>query len=214
MKKSLLVITVLSALPLLGAEPENIVVNGDFQTGTGNFFYETPGWYNRGAGAGQGYNARAKMGPSELGAYAATINDRYDAATGKLGTTAHFQKTAHVIREGDSFTLSYQWRPFDDFWQKSRDTVRFVLSATEDDTLGSPVVWSVTLNSDFFTGSIISMKDVTHTTGVVPAAAVGKKLMICFFGVDTEDGGTGKTHFARVDNIVIVSETANVQSKK
>ena len=154
------------------------------------------------------------MGVPGLGAYAATINDRYDAATGKLGPTAHFQETAHVIRQGDSFTPSHQWRPFDDFLQKSRDTVRFVLSATEGDTLGSPMVWSVTLNSDFFTGSIISMKDVTHTAGVVPAAAVGKKLMNCFFGLDTEDGVTGKTNFARADNIVIFSETANVQPKK
>jgi hypothetical protein len=198
----------LYALPLSTAQAQNLVLNGDFQTGKSEAFHSTPGWYNRGTGLNQGTNARTELGSPGLGAFAATINDRYDAAQGKFGPLAHFQKTGHTIQAGDAFKLSYQWRPFDDFWQKSRDTVRFVLYATQDDRGGSPVVWSATFDSDFFTGSIISMKDVTQTTEVVSLAAVGKKLLICFFGLDTVDGVNGSSHFARVDNIVITLQSA------
>ena len=42
MKTVLPIVLALSALPLFEAEPQNLVVNGDFQTGTGIYFYATP----------------------------------------------------------------------------------------------------------------------------------------------------------------------------
>lgn len=191
-----------SASFLSGAEPQNLIQNGDFQSGAGVAFHSTPPWYNRGTGLNQAVNARVDLGG---GAYAATINDRYDAAAGKFGPTAHTQRTNHVIQAGDVFTLCYDWRPLDEYWQKRRDTVRFVLYATADDTIGGREVWSVSLTSDFFLGDIKVFKSVTQETAVVGAAAVGKKLMVTFHGLDTEDGVGGKPHYARVDNIVLTA---------
>lgn len=193
----------LSALPLSAVEPENLVENGDFQTGNGNQFYAITGWYNCGTGLNQGASARTDTGPGLPGEFSATINDRFDSANNKFGPTAHSQRTKHVIQAGDAFSLSYDWRPADEFWQKRRDIVRFVLFATEDNNLSGPRVWSETLDSDFFFGRHTEIKFVSQETKVVPAAAVGKRLFILFHGLDTEDGTTGNTHYARVDNIKV-----------
>jgi hypothetical protein len=65
------------------------------------------------------------------------------------------------------------------------------------------VLWSSVLTSDFFLGVITTPKRVTQETAVVSDAAAGRKLMVCFHGLDTEDGAGGTIHFARVDNIVV-----------
>jgi hypothetical protein len=213
MKPYSLIISLLGVPALSAADPQNLIRNGDFQAGSGVQFYAVQDWYNHGKGRRQDLNARTDAGFGMPGEFAATINDRYDAAAGKFGPTAHVQKTEHVIRPGDAFALSYVWRPADENWQKRRDTVRFVLFATEDDTLAARVVWSVVLTSDFFLGDIRSMKFVTQETDPVPPAAVGKKLIVTFFGVDTEDGIGGSTHFARVDDIVVSVVTPDPEIK-
>ncbi|MCU0793432.1 MAG: hypothetical protein MUE42_11430 [Opitutaceae bacterium] len=196
----------LSALSASAAEPQNLIVNGDFQTGKTPAFHSTPPWYNRGTGLNQGSSARKDAaGP---GVFVAIVNDRYDAAAAKFGPVAHTQKTAYVIQAGDRFNLAYEWSPADIYWQKGRDTLRFVLYATADDKIGSPVVWSSVHTADFFTGNIEMMKYATFQTEPVNEAAVGKKLILCFHGMDTVDGTTGNTHFARVDNIVVTAEPA------
>jgi hypothetical protein len=204
----------LAATPLCSAAADNLVANGDFENGKDNAFHSTSNWYNIGEGLRQDYNARTNMGVLMSGFFAATVNDRYDSAAKKFGPVAHSQKTGYAVKEGDIFTLNYAWRPYDYNWQPERDTIRFVLYATSDDKVRGPVLWSSTLTSDFFKGSINVAKVVSQKTTPVTAAAAGKKLFVVFHGIDTVDGVKGETNFARVDNIVVTSSRAPEQPAK
>lgn len=195
-----LALAALSSLPL---HAQNLVVNGDFENGQGTAFYATPPWYNGGAGLNQGTGARSDKGPVITGSFSAIVSDRYNAVEGKFGSLAHTQKTTHTIKAGDSFTLSYDWRPADKNWQTNRDTVRFVLYATFDNRMGGPVVWTFEHTSEFYRGNIEMGKDVFAISSVVTKEAVGKNLFILFHGMDTVDGVEGSIHWARVDNIVV-----------
>ncbi len=203
MKSNILKFYGLCALSSVALHAENLVVNGDFESGEGNAFYATPPWYNRGTGFNQGTNARSDQGAVIAGSFSATVNDRYDSETGKFGPVVHVQKTKHMIEAGDSFTLSYEWRPADTYWQRSADTVRFVLYATANDNAGGEVVWSAELTSEFFTRKLESTLPVSETTEVVNAEAVGHSLFVMFYGLDTKDNGSGVAHWARVDNIEV-----------
>lgn len=214
MKKSLFCLCLLTALPLWAGQSANLVTNGDFETGTSNFFWGTPGWYNLGKGLRQDLNARTDKSVITSGSFSAGVNDRYDAANKKYSALAHSQITKHIIQPGDVFTLSYDWHPVDQYWQTNRDTVRFVLFATNDDTLGGKVVWSVELMSDFFRQPVGTVKSVVQELPPLPEAAAGRKLMLVFHGIDTEDGVNGSTHFARVDNISITVELPSKKSVK
>jgi hypothetical protein len=214
MKNVLLCICALTTLPLWAGQSANLVTNGDFETGTANFFWGTPGWYNLGKGLRQDLNARTDKRVITSGGFSAGVNDRYDAANKAYNALAHCQITKHIIQPGDLFTLSYDWHPVDEYWQTNRDTVRFVLYATSDDTLGGKVVWSVELLSDFFRQPLNSVKSVVQELTPVPEVAVGRKLMLVFHGMDTEDGVNGSTHFARVDNISITVELPATKSVK
>lgn len=214
MKKSILCLCALSALPSWAAQSANLVANGDFETGTANFFWGTPGWYNMGKGKRQDVNARSDKAPIIAGRYSVGVNDRYDAANKELGSVAHSQITKHIIQPGDVFTLSYDWQPLDQFWQTGRDTVRFTVFATSDDTLGGKIVWSVDLDSDFYRQPLGTVKSVVQELPRVPEAAVGRKLMFMFHGMDTVDGVNGNTHFARVDNVSITVELPKISVPK
>jgi hypothetical protein len=204
MKSLILKTCLLTALSSVTVQAENLVRNGDFETGKGNAFFASPPWYNRGTGLNQGTNARSDQGAVITGSSSAIVSDRYVTEGDKLGPSAHVQKTDHTIQEGDSFTVSYEWRPADRFWQRSTDTVRFVLYATANDKLAGPVVWSSELTSEFFEGNITNVTSVFETSSVVSADAAGSHLFVMFYGVDTVNGGTdGTPHFARVDNIEI-----------
>lgn len=207
MKSSLLKICALIALSSVAAqaeEPKNLVENGDFETGTGKAFYETPPWYNWGKGLNQGTSARLDESAVIDGSFSASVNDRCSVAEGKYTANVCFnQKTKYIIRQGDSFSFSYYWFPADTYWQTSRDTIRFVLFATADDKMSGPVVWSSEHLSDFFKGSIRSAMAVRQTSSVVTPEAVGKVLFVQFHGLDTVDGETGNWHYARVDNVVV-----------
>lgn len=204
---SLLII--LTTIAVHAGKPEdNLVVNGDFESGEKPAFYGTMPWYNCGTGLNQGTNARSSEGTVISGAFSAIVNDRYNIADAKFGPIAHTQKTKHTIEEGDSFSLSYQWLPADRFWQTTRDTVRFVLYATDNDKIGGTKVWTAEFNAGFFRGTIGAPMSVQETTDVVNEEAVGKTLFVQFYGLDTVDGETGSPHFARVDDIVVT-----VQSK-
>jgi hypothetical protein len=205
MKSPFRLICLLTALASLTLQAENLVVNGDFETGEGNAFYQTPPWYNGGTGFNQGASARSNDGLVIRDAYSATVNDRHSPADHKPGPVAHIQKTKHIIQDGDSFSLAYEWTPADDYWQRTSDTIRFVLFATENDKMGGPVVWSSELTSDFFKGKPGTPMFVSATTDVVNAEAVGKALFVRFFGVDTVDGLNGSTHWARVDSIEVTA---------
>jgi hypothetical protein len=193
----------LAALTSTAVHAENLVINGDFEAGTGKEFYKTPPWYNRGAGLNQGDPARSEQAVI-AGSHSAVVNDRYITAEEKFGNIAHVQKTGYTIKEGDSFSLSYEWRPADEHWQRATDTIRFVLYATADNKIGGRVVWSCVLTSDFFKAKHTSLMAVSQTTDVVDSEAVGQLLFVMFYGVDTVNGGTdGTPHFARVDNIEV-----------
>jgi hypothetical protein len=211
MKKLLICLCTLSALPVWAAQSANLVSNGDFETGTANFFWGTPGWYNMGKGKKQDVNGRSDKSTIIAGNYSAGVNDRYDAASKERSSVVHSQVTRHIIQPGDVFTLSYDWQPLDQFWQTARDTIRFTLFATSDDTLGGKVVWSVDLDSDFFRQSPGTVKAVVHELSPVPDAAVGRKLMLAFHGLDTVDGVNGNTHYARVDNVSITVELPKIK---
>lgn len=212
MKTLLLTTCALAALPYVSGQSENLVINGDFEAGKGTTFYSTPPWYNRGKGFNQGANARSHTDTVIAGSYSATINDRYDSAGSVFGPLAHSQNTGYIIKEGDVFSLSYDWRPVNEYWQINRDTVRFVLYATADDKPGGPVVWSSVHTSDFFKNSVRIAKSVMQTSSVVGSAAVGRKLIINFYGLDTVDGVNGNPHYARVDNIAVTVDRAPGQA--
>lgn len=203
MKECYLLPLALSALSPVSLFAQNLVVNGDFEDGKGTAFYATTGWYNRGAGLNQGTTARIDKGVVIAGSFSATVSDRYNSVEGKFGPVVHAQKTTHTIKAGNTFTLTYDWRPVDSFWQTGRDTVRFVLYATFDNRMGGPVVWSSELTSDFYRGDITLGKNVSAISSVVNPEAVGKALFVMFYGLDTVDGVEGSTHYARVDNIVV-----------
>jgi hypothetical protein len=203
MQTRYLISLALSSLSSASLFAQNLVVNGDFEDGTGTAFYATTGWYNCGVGLKQGTTARTDKGAVITGFFSATINDRYNSVEGKFGPVVHSQKTKYVIKAGDSFTLTYDWRPADSYWQTGRDTVRFVLYATSDDRMAGPVVWSSEHTSDLYRGSIDLGKNVFAISSVVKTEAVGKALFINFYGVDTVDGVEGSHHYARVDNIVV-----------
>jgi len=186
-------------------QAENLIINGDFETGEGNAFYQTPGWYNAGTGSNQGTNARSDEGAVVSGSYSATVIDRYNTSEGKPGPLMYVQKTNYIIEQGDSFALSYEWKPADQYWQRSTDTVRFVLFATGNDNVGGPVVWSSELTSDFTKGGWETVKLVSDTTDVVNSEAVGRTLFVKFYGIDTVDSENGNPHWARVDNIEVTA---------
>lgn len=209
MKLHILETSLLFAMSSVALQAENLVVNGDFETGAGTAFYQTPPWYNCGTGLNQGAGARIDQG-AITGSYSAPVSDRYITEEKKLGPLAHVQKTKYLIQAGDSFSLSYDWRPADEWWQKATDTVRFVLYATADNKVGGAKVWSSELTSDFFRAQPSGAMSVSATSSVVPPEAVGKILLVMFYGVDTVNGGKDNTpHWARVDNI----EVAAIKSK-
>lgn len=203
MKSRLWLISALLVLPLSAHAQQNLVTNGDFETGSSPLFWGTPGWYNRGKALNQGVPARSDK-VIITGTFSAGITDRYDAATSSFISLAHSQITTHIIQPGDVYTLSFDWRPFDEYWQRGRDTVRFIVYATEDDTLGGKVVWSAVVTSGFFRQPMGTVKSVIEELPSVSEAAHGKKLMLTFHGLDTVDGVNGNTHYARVDNIALV----------
>lgn len=204
MKSHILNACLLFALSPVALQAENLVVNGDFETGNGTAFYQTPGWYNCGTGLNQGTSARTDQGGAITGSYSATVSDRYITAESKFGPVTHVQKTNYTIQEGDSFPLSYEWRPADEYWQRAQDTVRFVLFATVNDKVGGAKVWSSELTSDFFKGNPSGVMAVSATSSVVDPEAVGRALFVMFYGVDTVNGGKDNTpHWARVDNIEV-----------
>jgi hypothetical protein len=204
MKSQTLATCLLTSLWSTAVHADNLVKNGDFETGEGNAFYETTGWYNLGTGLNQGAPARSDKGEVIAGTYSASVNDRYVTEERKFGPTAHVQKTAHIIRDGDSFSVVYEWRPADEFWQRATDTIRFVLYATSDNKSGGPVVWSSELTSDVYGGNTTNNKQVLQTSEVVNGDAVGQNLFVMFYGVDTRNGGNDSSpHWARVDNIEV-----------
>ncbi len=180
----------------------NLVTNGDFETGGGTTFDTTPGWYNMGKSQNQDSKARSNT-LAHGGSYSATISDRYDIETGAFSWVAHCQKTTYTIKEGDSFAISYFWRPSDIGWQRGRDNVQFVLFATDNNTLAGNAVWSATLVSGNFPGNDIKIwKNVEARTGVVSPLAVGKTLFVSFYGFD-RGGLSSDAGYARVDDIVV-----------
>lgn len=211
MKAPLCISLALASLRLAAATPQNLVTNGDFESGSNTSFWGTPGWYNQGKGLNQGTGARSEKN-ALAGAFSAGVSDRYDAENREFIGLAHSQITSHIIQPGDTYTLSFDWRPIDDYWQRNRDTVRFIVYATADDTLRGQVVWSAEVTSDFFRQPLGTVKTVVQELPMVASAAHGKKLLLTFHGIDTVDGIRGSPHFARVDNVFLT--LSPVQSQK
>lgn len=199
--------------PLATAQAVNLIENGTFEAGPGQAsavqFISTPGWYNWGQGLNQRANARSDANPLPGSRYSAVINDRYNFEAGpslfsraQFGPLVHTQKTGHVIRAGESFQVSYEWAGAYR-WNLTRNEVRFVLFATNTDTLGGEVVWSEVFDSGVHAGREGAWKKVSHTGRVVNPAAVGRTLFVAFFGVQDGTSLSAQPGFARVDNLEV-----------
>jgi hypothetical protein len=130
----------LAALSAISAHAENLVKDGGFEPGDELAFYKTQPWHNRVKGLNQGHNARSVADTLISGTYSATVVDRKGAGQNEFGPLAYAPQTKHAIRAGESFLISYDWCPRDEYWQRHADTVRFVLYATVEDPMGGPLV--------------------------------------------------------------------------
>lgn len=192
-----------ASFPLSGVHAQNLVRNGDFEGGTGKTFASTVGWYNRGTQGEKSpvRNDSSPVDPAESPHFG-QINDRYDITKSAFGPIAHNQKTAHVIQAGESFDLSYVWLGNGNAgWQRGRDIVRFMLFATSNDSLGGDVVWSSVLDSGY-AAQITTWQKVSQRSEVVASAAVGRRLFVTFYGVDSQ-GLSETPGFGLLDNIVV-----------
>jgi hypothetical protein len=197
----------LASLTLASA---NIIRNGDFELGTGEGdrlnFNQTSHWFNRATEGtmeqAQGRVAR-RLTSDRRGVenFSAVINDRRGAVI------QHLQRTEYTVRAGDTFSLSYEWRTGED-WDRNRDRLRFVLFATDTDTLRGTILWEVTLEAPIpprpFTWEMVEQS----TRGnAVPASADGRILFLAFYGYDPQGTPTpaGVTGFGRVNNIVLTA---------
>ena len=209
MKSRILLLSVATSLLAAGAQSASAdlvlvggsVNNGDFNADTSGAdqrrFSETPDWQNIGTFGDPTFTRtnldfdgtrNAQLDDESVGNVAGI------AATGASGT--------YVIRLGDSYNISYQWR--DAFnWDDATDQVGVTLFTTDDDLitgnrtiLGSQILSGTsTLNSTYESVSQDSV--YTATT-----ADVGRALFVSFDGVD--GGGTG-LGFARLDNFTLTA---------
>lgn len=174
----------------------NLVENGDFETGGGSGasrdFNVTANWYNRG-GKQEATARRSDHNPAGS-QFNALITDR--AGVGTL----HSQKTGYVIRAGDTFEVTFDSYCSPASWHE-RDIIRLVLFATENDRLAGEVVWEH--NFEKLTDVLGVWETVHGVSQKVEPPAVGKRLFVNFYGVDPKGNVDRSTSYARVDNIVL-----------
>ena len=87
-------------------------------------------------------------------------------------------------------------------WNNALDEVRFVLFATDTDTLGGNVVWSSVMDS-----GIRQVEDefesVSDTSSIVSLEAVGQLLFLNIFGFQNDGAMSVNTGYARIDDITV-----------
>ena len=206
----------------LNAQVPLTINNAGFEYGTGTNttrnFNATDNWFNRGTD-GTAEIARRVVdttGTLANGDYVGQITDRYNVLTATsdfdsaaFGDAVHSNKTSYTISSGDYFDIGYVWQ--DEFrWNNALDEVRFVLFATDDDTLGGNVVWSSVMDSG--TRQVEdAYESVSDTSTVVSSEAVGQTLYLNIFGFQNDGAMSGNTGYARIDDITVsvVPEPSN-----
>lgn len=183
--------------PLQAAD--NLITNGDFEAGPKeapvHAFYESPGWYNRAEG-GKRQDAQARRDSENLGesTYNALINNKVPV------NSIFHQKTGHIIKEGEIYNLSLDWKH--SFQWRATDLLRVRVYATLDNKVGGTVIWEDVAELDHPSGE--EWARVKHAFAPVPLDAQGKNLHFSFEGVGAQETLDKKdVGFARVDNIVL-----------
>jgi hypothetical protein len=189
-------------------QAQNLVTNGGFELGSGSgttrSFDVTTTWFNRGTGDQTQVARRESTDTGSL--FVGQINDRYDVVnatsdfdSAAFGPILHNYKTSYTIQTGDSFNFSYEWATAFD-WNLGLDEVRFVLFATDDDTLGGNVVWS-SIHDSGTAAAAGTYETVSQTSSTVTAAAANQALFVNLYGFQNNGALSGNTGFARVDNV-------------
>ena len=205
---------VASSFVSLNAQVPLTINNAGFESGTGSNttrnFNATDNWFNRGTDGTAEIARRLydTTGTLASGDYVGQITDRYnvldassDFDSAAFGDAVHSNKTSYTISSGDYFNIGYVWH--DEFrWNNALDEVRFVLFATDTDTLGGNVVWSSVMDS-----GIRQVEDefesVSDTSSIVSSEAVGQLLFLNIFGFQNDGAMSGNTGYARIDNITV-----------
>lgn len=190
---------------LQGQNFVSLVSNGDFETVTGSTpytFAELVDWSNLGTSASGAAQAANTMSGSIIG----LSDNTYDRDGESFGLRAHVQNTGYTIVAGDSFDVSYTWRPSSAAagWGTS-DEIRFILYATNDDTALGTQVWSEIFDSG--TQTVLNANYIVNgTSSAVTSGAVGQNLFASFYGlrktgsIPTQPSERG---FAGVDEISV-----------
>lgn len=206
-----LFISLLSGISLSGAE--NLLRNGDFSEGSGSgetrSFGQTAGWYNWGSGD---QNAVARRVSAELGSeFVAQVNDRYDVVNAQsdfqrdaFGPTTHVQRTEYMIQPGDMFRIQFDWVDSHG-WNRAWDEIRFVLFATDTNTLAGEVVWTSIHDSGILFQSGVPQAFEAYSDSAT-GDTVGRELFVAFFGFQNNHQLSSNTGFARVGNLKVTLE--------
>lgn len=208
MKKLPLIIFGTASLALASLNAQNLVSNGGFETVTGSTpytFAELADWSNLGTGAATTGAAQVAT-PSMTGVNLGLVDNTYNRDGSSFGFRAHVQDTGYVIASGDSFNVSYDWRPSsaNGSWGPS-DELRFILYATSDNTALGTQVWIEIFDSGTQT-TLNTEYSVSDTSEIVTSGAVGQNLFVNFYGlrktgsVPTTGGTAG---YAGIDEISV-----------
>jgi hypothetical protein len=166
--------------------------NGDFNDDTDltdeRAFDVTPFWENI-AGPQNFIAAR-----TNLVGTSGTRNGQISHAANQLTG----QSTGYTIAEGDSFSVSYEWR--DGFnWNNGVDKVRIALFVTNDDTLTGARTTIATTDSEISTSNNTWEAVETDNFYLVKPEDVGKVLFVAIDTFDTDGNG-----FARIDDFELL----------
>ena len=198
----------------LNAQIPLTINNAGFESGTGSAntrnFNATDNWFNRGTDGTAEIARRVydTTGTLASGDYVGQITDRYNVLTATsdfdsaaFGDAVHSNKTSYTISSGDYFNIGYVWQ--DHYrWNAALDEVRFVLFATDTDTLGGNVVWSSVMDSGTQQLDEI-FESVSDTSSIVSSEAVGQTLFLNIFGFQNDGAMSGNTGYARIDDITV-----------
>jgi hypothetical protein len=164
-------------------------LNGNFNSpvGTGDVtFSGEPYWVN----IGTGDNSSVFLKSNE------DLDGTRNAVLAEDTSRLPGLDTGYTIKEGDVFSISYQWR--DSFqWNDGGDQVKIRLFVTGNDTISgtqtdlTSQLSGVRLVNNSY--EFIDQDDIYTAT----ASNAGKTL---FLALDTQDGGGGADGFARVDD--------------
>jgi hypothetical protein len=198
----------------LHAQISLTINNAGFESGTGvnttRNFNATDNWFNRGTDGTAEIARRLEdtTGLLASGDYVGQITDRYNVLTATsdfdsaaFGDSVHSNKTSYTISSGDYFEIGYVW--MDQYrWNDQLDEVRFVLFATDTDTLGGNVAWSSVMDSGI-RQTDGEYESVSDTSTIVSSEAVGQTLFLNIFGFQNDGAMSGNTGYARIDDITV-----------